>query len=74
MRLLLQTGLTQIEAIQAGTKYAVFVCGHSEELGTLQPGKFTDIIVMKGNPLVDVGSMDQVIVIIKGGQIVFAQE
>jgi len=74
MRLLLAAGLTPMQVIEAGTRHAAQVCGHGKELGTLEPGKLADIIVVNGDPLADIEVMQQVSVVIKGGQIVFTGE
>jgi len=74
MRLLLAAGLTPMQVIEAGTQHAAQVCGHGKELGTLEPGKLADIIVVNGDPLADIEVMQQVSVVIKGGQIVFTGE
>lgn len=69
MRRLLSAGLTSMEIIRAGTQRAAQVCGHGDELGTLEPGKLADIIVVKGDPLADIGVMDQIGVVLIGGQV-----
>lgn len=69
MRRLLETGLTPMEVIQAGTLYAARVCGHSHELGTLTPGKLADVIVVEGNPLKNIEAMNNVRVVIINGQV-----
>ena len=74
MRLLLAAGLTPMQVIEAGTRHAAQVCGHGKELGTLEPGKLADSIVVNGDPLADIEVMQQVSVVIKGGQIVFTGE
>ena len=74
MRLMLAAGLTPMQVIEAGTRNAAQVCGHGQELGTLEPGKLADIIVVNGDPLADIEVMQQVSVVIKGGQIVFTGE
>jgi len=73
MRLLLAAGLTPMQVIEAGTRHAAQVCGHGKELGTLEAGKLADIIVVHGDPLADIEVMKQVSVVIKGGQIAFAE-
>jgi len=50
MKWLLAAGLTPMEVIEAGTRYAAQVCGHGEELGTLEPGKLADLVVVEGDP------------------------
>ena len=71
MRLLLAAGLTPMEVIEASTRNAARVCGHGDELGTLEPGKLADVIIVDGNPLIDIEEMSQVLLVIKGGQIAF---
>jgi imidazolonepropionase-like amidohydrolase len=74
MRLLLAAGLTPMEVIQAGTRHAAYVCGHGGELGTLEPGKLADVIVVDGDPLADLEAMGRVTVVIKGGQVAYSSE
>jgi imidazolonepropionase-like amidohydrolase len=69
MKLLSEAGLTPMEVIEASTRTAAFVCGQGERLGTLEPGKLADIIVVDGNPLTDLGAMDAVLSVIKGGEL-----
>ena len=49
MGLLLAAGLTPMEVIEAGTRHAAFVCGQGDMLGTLEPGKLADIVVLSEN-------------------------
>ena len=69
MEMLLAAGLTPMEVIEAGTLQSAYVCGHGDELGTLQPGRLADVIVVDGDPLKDLKTMSQVVVVIKGGEI-----
>ncbi len=71
MQLLLEAGLTPMEVIEAGTRNAAKVCGHGDELGTLEPGKLADVIVVNGNPLEDIEVLNQPVIIIKSGQVVY---
>ncbi len=71
MKLLLTAGLTPLEVIEAGTRNAAYVCGHGDELGTLQPGKLADAIVVNGNPLDNIEAMKNIIVVISNGQIAY---
>ena len=50
---------------------AVVYLGPGDELGTLESGKIADIIVIDGDPLVDVSHLTRVAVVIQGGRIVF---
>jgi imidazolonepropionase-like amidohydrolase len=74
MKLLLKAGLTPMEVIEAGTRNAAYVCGHGDELGALEPGRLADVIVVDGDPLVDIESLDRVVLVVKGGEIAFTSE
>ena len=69
MEMLLAAGLTPMEVIEAGTRHAAKACGHGDELGTLEPGKLADVIVVDGNPLEDIQALSQVVLVIKGGDV-----
>jgi imidazolonepropionase-like amidohydrolase len=74
MRYLLKAGLSPMEAIQAGTKHAAFYSGMGEELGTLEPGKLADIIVVNGDPLTDIEALRRIAIVIKDGEVAFSRE
>ena len=46
------------------------VIGKSSELGTLEPGKRADIVVVDGNPLEDIFSLTRVVLVVKDGKVV----
>jgi imidazolonepropionase-like amidohydrolase len=71
MKLLLAAGLTPPEVIEAGTRNAAYVCGHGDELGTLQAGKLADVIVVNGNPLDNIDAMKNIVVVISNGQVAY---
>lgn len=68
IKLLLAAGLTPMEVIEAGTSRAAFVSGYGDELGTLEPAKVADLIVIDGNPLNDIEGMSRVDLVIRGGK------
>jgi imidazolonepropionase-like amidohydrolase len=47
-------GLNEMEAIVAATRNAAACCCLDDRLGTLQPGKLADLLIVDGNPLVDI--------------------
>lgn len=64
-------GMTPMEVIVASTAHSAYVLGLSDHLGTLEPGKLADVIVVPGNPLEDMAAMRNVQVVIRGGELVF---
>ncbi len=74
MNLLHIAGLSPMEVIEAGTKHAAYVCGHSDDLGTLTTGKLADFIVVAGNPLKDLSAMNSVLYVIKDGEVVVSPQ
>lgn len=74
MKMLLSAGLTPMEVIEASTRHSASVCGHGDELGTLEPGKLADVIVVDGDPLEDLQAMSQVVLVIQNGEIVVISE
>jgi enamidase len=74
MELLQAAGLSPLEVIEAATKHAAYVCGQSEDLGTLEIGKLADLIVVDGNPLEDINAMDSVLYVVKDGELVLSPQ
>lgn len=62
-------GMSPQAAISAATRINARILGKGDELGTVEPGKLADIIVVKGNPLFDITALAQVEVVVKGGVI-----
>jgi imidazolonepropionase-like amidohydrolase len=66
---LVDFGATPNQALMAATCHAAKVCGLEESIGTLEPGKFGDIIGVKGNPLEDIGALKRVKTVVSRGEI-----
>jgi imidazolonepropionase-like amidohydrolase len=67
MRYMVEMGMTPMAAIEASTRIGAEALGLSRELGTLEEGKLADVIVVAGNPLLDMRAMKRVYAVIKGG-------
>jgi imidazolonepropionase-like amidohydrolase len=60
-------GMTNMEAIQAGTLSAAKLLGWDKNLGSLTAGKWADIVAVKGDPLKDIHAMEKVSFVMKNG-------
>jgi len=66
---LVRVGLTADEAIIAATSAAAEVLRRNDDLGSIEEGKFADIIAVAESPLKDVQQLEQVIFVMKGGKV-----
>src|SRR5438094_1242854 len=60
-------GMTATRAIAAATRVNAQIIGKGRELGSIEPGKIADIIVVNGNPLFDITALSHVEVVVKDG-------
>jgi len=63
-------GMTPLQAIQTSTINAADLLGWSSKVGTLETGKWADLIAVDGDPLKDVTTLEQVKFVMKGGDVV----
>jgi hypothetical protein len=67
MELLVEAGLTPMQAIQAATATGAAFLGRERDLGTVEPGKLADLIVLRGNPLARISDIRTVERVLAGG-------
>ncbi len=67
---LVRMGMTPLAAIQTSTVNAADLLGWSDRVGTLEPGKYADLIAVEGDPLADVRVLEDVKFVMKGGAVV----
>jgi imidazolonepropionase-like amidohydrolase len=65
-----RAGLTPARAIQAGTTINAEVLGWQDQIGSIDKGKFADLIAVSGDPLADITELQRVKFVMKGGKIV----
>jgi imidazolonepropionase-like amidohydrolase len=70
LEILMNVGLTPMEAIVSATKTASELLGLERKIGTLEKGKLADLIIVDGNPLEDIRLLqrkEKILAIIKEG-------
>ena len=67
---MVKLGLTPLQAIQAATINDADLLGWSDKIGTIEPGKWADMVAVDGDPLADVTTLERVKFVKKGGEVV----
>jgi imidazolonepropionase-like amidohydrolase len=65
--LMRQAGMAPMEEIFAATRNAADLIGASDRIGSIQPGRYADVIAVAGDPLADVNELEHVRFVMKGG-------
>ncbi len=63
-------GMTPARAIQAGTTINAEVLGWQDQIGSIDKGKYADLIAVSGDPLADITELQRVKFVMKGGKII----
>ena len=69
-KVMVEYGMTPLEAIRAATVTAAAALGQSGQVGTTKPGAYADLIAVAGDPLADVTALEDVDWVMKGGAVV----
>src|SRR5215468_1292842 len=64
-----QYGMTPIQAIRTGTSTAAALLGWSDKAGTIEAGKWADLVAVSGDPLKDIAELQKVKFVMKGGTV-----
>lgn len=72
-RYLVEAGMSPLQAIVAATSSAAAVLGAEADLGAVAPGRLADLVAVGRDPLADVGALESVTFVMKGGQVVLAR-
>src|SRR5262245_13388784 len=67
---MVDAGLPPIETIRAATINAAELLGWQDRAGSVEAGKFADMIAVAGDPLKDIGEIKRVRFVMKGGEVV----
>ena len=65
-----RAGLSPARAIQGGTIVNARIMGWEDRVGSIEVGKFADVIAVAGDPLADITELQRVRFVMKGGRVV----
>jgi imidazolonepropionase-like amidohydrolase len=65
-----RSGLSTVKAIQAGTIVNAEALGWLDQVGSIDKGKYADIIAVEGDPLADITQLKHVSFVMKGGKVI----
>jgi imidazolonepropionase-like amidohydrolase len=62
-------GFTPMETLRAATLHGAEIIGLSQDLGSIEPGKLADLVVLDGDPLEDIHNSNSVRYVVKNGEV-----
>lgn len=73
LELFVNYGMDEFEAIRTATINAAELLGVVDELGSIEPGKYADLVILRSNPIKDISNIRQIDQVIKDGKIVYSE-
>jgi imidazolonepropionase-like amidohydrolase len=64
---MVQDGMPPMESIIAATSSAADLIGDTEDIGSIQPGRYADVVAVSGDPLKDIKELEKIQFVMKGG-------
>ena len=68
LELMVQTGMRPMDVIVSATRNAAAVMGRQNELGTIEKGKFADLVILDADPLADIKNTRKIFKVMKAGE------
>jgi imidazolonepropionase-like amidohydrolase len=62
-------GMTPVQAVRAATSSAAELLGMQDDVGSVAPGKYADLVAVKGDPLADIALLQKIDFVMKGGEV-----
>lgn len=63
-----EAGMTPLQALRSATTETAKLLGAEQDIGSLEPGKYADIVAVGGNPAEDIKALRQILFVMKGGK------
>jgi len=70
LELLVDAGISPMRAIQAATKDSADFMRKGDQLGTIEPGKLADLIIVREDPLANISNLRKIDLVMKDGEVV----
>jgi imidazolonepropionase-like amidohydrolase len=70
MKLFVTAGLTPLQALQTAVTHPVKYFGLEQTMGSVRPGKLAELVLLDGNPLLDIGNTDRIAAVITHGKLI----
>jgi imidazolonepropionase-like amidohydrolase len=67
LELAVEAGMSPTQAIDAATRIAAAACGVADDVGTLEPGKTADVLIVDGDPLADISRIAHPLAVYRAG-------
>jgi imidazolonepropionase-like amidohydrolase len=67
---MVQDGMTPMQAIQSATVTAAEMLGLRQDIGSIETGKYADIVAVSGDPLQDITELQRITFVMKGGMVI----
>ncbi len=64
-----EAGQSEMDAITSATSVSAMIMGWDDQVGSLEAGKYADVIAVPGNPLDDITVLERVMWVMKGGEV-----
>ena len=71
---LVEAGLTPLESLRTATVNPAILIGMEDQLGSVEPGKLADLLLLDGDPLVDIANTKRIAAMVLNGRLIDAAE
>jgi imidazolonepropionase-like amidohydrolase len=69
LALLVESGLTPLQALQTATLNPAMVLNKTADLGTIEPGKLADLVLLAADPLADIHNTQRIVAVVVNGKL-----